>query len=166
MKTKKYIKKIALEMIAESGVINVTRRGLCERAEIPDGSFFHVTGCTFTDFITDLNNDDSKPHKSNKKRNNPTFRRKQILNIAVNLSKTKGYHKLTRDEIAVGADIAAGLVSHYFGTMIKLRRDIIREAITQKIPEIIAQGLANNDDHAKKAPTELKRQALDLISNY
>lgn len=165
MKTKNDIKAIAQTMIVESGLINLTRRGLCDRAGIADGSFVHVVGCTFTDFVNELYDDSDQP-ESNKKRNNPTLRRKQILNVAVNLAKNKGYHKITRDEIASGANIAAGLVSHYFGTMIKLRRDIIRAAISQGIPEIIAQGLANNDDHAKKAPVELKRQALDLIANY
>ena len=165
MKTKNDIKEIAQTMITESGLINLSRRGLCERAGIPDGSFTNVVGCTFTDFVKELT--DSGDHEEiNKKRNSPTLRRKQILNVAVNLAKTKGYHKTTRDEIAKESGIAAGLVSHYFGTMVNLRRDIIRAAIAQEIPEIIAQGLANNDDHAKKAPKELKQKALELIANY
>ena len=55
---KQHIKQIAIDMANANGLINLTRFDLCERAEIPEGSFPHVMGCTFTEFVTEL-----KPHE-------------------------------------------------------------------------------------------------------
>ncbi len=57
-----------------------------------------------------------------------------------------------------------GLVSKYFGTMKQLKREIIRAAIKQEIPEIIAQGLANGDKRAAKAPQQLKERAIEIFA--
>ena len=77
-----------------------------------------------------------------------------------------GYTKVTRDAVADAAGVSMGLVSRYFGTMKNLRRDIIRYAIRNDIAEIIAQGLANGDDHARKAPANLKAKAATLLANF
>ncbi len=82
------------------------------------------------------------------------------------MRKKNGYHKITRDQIAIASGVSVGLVTFYFGTMTKLRRDIMRVALKQPIPLIIAQGLANRDIHAKKASNGLKRQAIKLITEY
>ena len=94
------------------------------------------------------------------------MRKDQILNVAICLSKTHGYHKITREAIAHHADVSASLVSRYFNTMNQLRRTIIRAAIKQKIPEIIAQGIANRDARVQDIPDELRAKALQLISGY
>lgn len=101
-----------------------------------------------------------------KKRKNPEARKDEILKAAVELAVEVGYNTMTRDAIAIHAGVSMGLVTHYFETMVQLKRAVIRAAITQEIPEIIAQGLANKDDHAKKAPEALKQQAIELIANY
>ena len=80
-------------------------------------------------------------------------------------AKTTGYSKVTRDKIAEGAGVSTGLVTSYFGTMGQLKTAIMRRAVKQGIAEIIAQGLANGDDHAKNAPAELKaKAAITFIS--
>jgi len=102
---------------------------------------------------------------SNKKRETPAARKGQILLAAVELAKEVGYNKMTRDDIAIKAGVSMGLVTHYFETMIQLRRDVMRYARNNDIPEIIAQGIANQDKHAKKAPEALKQKAIELLVN-
>ena len=164
--TRAHVKQTAIDMVKEAGLINLSRSGLCERAGMPDGSFPHVMGMNFSEFIKELAPYDRLVYPVNKSRTDPKLRREQILNVAVSMAKRGGYHKITRDAIAENAGVSMGLVSRYFGTMTKLRRAIMRAAIVQEIPEIIAQGLANGDNHAKKAPEKLKAKAVTLITNY
>lgn len=157
------IRKTARAMIAEHGLINLSREALCKRAGISAGSFIHVMGCTFTEFIKEFDND-SKIHTVSKNRVNPELRREHILNVAVDVACNNGYHNLTRDLIAETAGVSTGLVSRYFDTMQQLKGDVMRVAIERKIASIVAQGLAINDEHAKNAPHKLKVKAAKLIA--
>lgn len=94
----------------------------------------------------------------------PTDRKTQILDAALAVAEKRGYAHVTRDEIAVEAGCAPALVSHYLGTMQNTRRDIMRAAIRNRVLPVIAQGLAAQDPHAKKAPDELKQAALDSLA--
>lgn len=164
---KNHIKNTALDMVHESGLINLSRRELCERAGIPDGSFPHVMGQSFTSFVSDLKKvciDDKHNYPVVKTRANPALRKDQILNVAVEMSLLNGYNNIRRDGIAETAGVSEGLVTRYFNTMKQLRREIIRAAIKRDIPEIIAQGLANGDGHAKRAPKDLKIRAARIIA--
>ena len=161
------VKQTAIDMVEEAGLINLSRSALCARAGIPDGSFPHVMGCNFSEFVEELRGLRADPqHVVTKNRANPALRKNQILNVAVNMAKDVGYNKVTRDAVAEGAGVSMGLVTRYFGTMKNLRRDIMRFAIRNEVAEIIAQGLANGDDHARKAPAELKAQAATLLANF
>ena len=155
-------------MVRGQGLINLSRRELCERAGIPDGSFPHIMGCNFAEFVEELKLEgiEEIPHAVSKTRANPALRKDHILTVAVGMAKTEGYNKITRDKIAEGAGVSMGLVTRYFGTMNQLKTAIMRRAIKQGIAEIIAQGLANGDDHAKKAPAELKAEAATLLANF
>lgn len=163
---REHVKETAVAMVKEAGLINLSRRQLCERAGIPDGSFPHVMGCNFAEFVDELKVEgvEATAYPVNKTRANPTLRKAHILAAAVAMAKDTGYHKLTRDAVAESAGVSMGLVTRYFGTMNQLRRDVIRYAIRHNIPEIIAQGLANADDHAKKAPDELKARAKAILT--
>lgn len=164
---REHVKQTALSMVEEAGLINLSRSALCERAGIPDGSFPHVMGCNFSEFVEELRGLRPDPaHVVTKNRANPALRKDQILSVAVTQAKEVGYNKVTRDAVAVAAGVSMGLVTRYFGTMKNLRRDIIRYAIRNDIAEIIAQGLANGDDHARKAPAELKAKAATLLANF
>ena len=165
---KAHVTKTALVMVKKSGLINLSQRDLCQKSGIPDGSWFHIMECKFSEFVDglQLNGYGAIPQTVNKIRANPTLRRNQILNVALDLAKEIGYNKMTRDGIAERAGISMGLVTKYFKTMTQLRRAVIRAAIACEIPEIIAQGLANKDDHALKAPDKLKAKAIKLIANY
>jgi AcrR family transcriptional regulator len=91
---------------------------------------------------------------------NPKDRKEQILAAALDLSVKHGYTRVTREGVAVAAECSPALVSSYFGTMIAFRRDIMRAAIRRQVLPVIAQGLAAQDPHAKRAPDGLKQAAL------
>ena len=159
------VKKVALKMVGKKGLINLSRRELCEKAGIPDGSFPHVMGCSFTEFVDELKITSVKEpfYVVSKTRANPELRKDHILNVAVKMAVAGGYNKITRDKVAEGAGVSMGLVTKYFGTMPQLRKAIMRRAVKQEIIEIVAQGIANGDPQAKKASSELKTQAVALL---
>lgn len=161
------VKLAAIAISKQVGLINLSRRELCDSAGIPDGSFPHVMGCNFADFVEELREEgiETPNVPVSKSRANPGLRRDHILNVAIEMAKVKGYHKITRDGVADSAGVSMGLVTRYFGTMNQLRKAVMRSAVKQGIPEIVAQGLANGDDHAKKASAELKAQAATLLAN-
>lgn len=166
MTTKEHVRQTATKLIRKNGLINLSRIGLCEAAGIPSGSFPHIMECTFSELVEELKSQATNRIAGcavTKSRANPELRKDQILSVAVDLARKVGCHKLTRDEIAHRAGVSMGLVSRYFGTMKQLRRSVMRSAITQEIPEIVAKGLANNDPHARKAPAELKLLAANTL---
>lgn len=161
------VKEVATSMVETFGLINLSRRELCERAGIPDGSFPHVMGCTFAEFITELRHEDIKEmsHDVVKSRVSPELRKDHILNTAINMSKVGSYDTITRDKIAESAGVSMGLVTRYFGTMKQLRVAVMRRAVKRGILEIIAQGLAKGDPQAKKASPELKAKSAALLAD-
>lgn len=172
---KQHVRMVALQMIEANGLINLSRVSLCEAAGIPDGSFMYVMGCTFSDLVEGLKKEMHDIILDNikgngvqpaitKHRANPELRRDQILKTAVTIAGSVGYNKITRELIANHLDISVGLINRYFGTMPNLKRDIMRSAIKNEILPVIAQGLANGDKHAKKAPHELKIRAAATIT--
>ena len=97
--------------------------------------------------------------KPPRRRLEPEDRKRQILVAAVKLAEIYGYTNVTREAIAALAECAPGLVSAYFGTMLRMYRAIMGEAIkTENLP-IIAQGLVLGDTRARKAPEDVKRRA-------
>jgi AcrR family transcriptional regulator len=94
----------------------------------------------------------------------PADRKKQILDVAVELSKKQGYQRVTRDDVARAAECACGLINRYFETMIQLRRAVMRAAVKQGVLEIVAQGIVAKDAQALKAPEELKQRALAALT--
>jgi len=90
-------------------------------------------------------------------------RRESILEAAVKLSAESNYTHITRQEIGDEAGVAPTLVTHYFGTMPALRRDIMRYAVRNECLTVIAQGLAGRDAHALKASPGLQTAALGSL---
>jgi AcrR family transcriptional regulator len=93
----------------------------------------------------------------------PKTREAQLILAAINLAKRIGYAKLTRDAIALEAGVATGLVSYHLGAMPQIRSAVMRRAIKDQIVEIVAQGIAQGDDQAKKAPPELRSRAAQFM---
>lgn len=96
----------------------------------------------------------------------PALRKEQIVAVALKLAEKHGYMAVTSDKVATEAGVSKGLVFNYFRTMPQLRRDIMRAAIKASPPvlSVIAQGLAVNDAHARKAPDGIKSQAIATLS--
>jgi len=93
------------------------------------------------------------------KRMTANARRVDVLAAAVRRSVDIGYNKITRDEIALAANCSPALVSQYLGTMVSMRRAIMRAAITNEVLPVIAQGLSVRDPHALRAPEHVRHAA-------
>lgn len=90
--------------------------------------------------------------------------RQSIIEAAVRLSRTRGYHRITRDEVAASAGVGAGTVNTYFGTIAALREVVLAYAIQQGVLPIIAQGLAMGDPIARGAPEDIRIRALGSLT--
>lgn len=98
-------------------------------------------------------------------RHKPKDRKALILRAGLVLARKSIYSELTRKEVAEAADVAPTLVTHYFGTVEDLRRDIMLEAIREEDETIVAQGLARGDKQARKAPEALKNKAAKKLAS-
>ncbi len=97
-------------------------------------------------------------------RQNPQTRRESILDAAIDLSKTRGYNRITRDEVATRAGVSSPLIGTYFPRMADLRKAVIQAAISREIVEVIAQGLTINDNHAIELNEELRFKVMTYLS--
>jgi|SRR5690554_4203150 len=93
----------------------------------------------------------------------PEERRERILSAALELARRDGYQHIKREDVAELAGTSLALVSHYFGTMPQLKRDVMRAAVRLRDAAVVAQGLAARDAHAQKADDTLKRAALEAL---
>lgn len=90
-------------------------------------------------------------------------RDQRILDAAVELAKGIGYQWITRDQVAEAADVSAGTVNNAFGSMVGLKRAVLRHAVENGIVVIVAQGLADSHEIARGAPADLKARAAALM---
>jgi hypothetical protein len=157
-------KSEAIKMAKEEGTINLTRDAISSRIGIPGGSFQSRLDMKFSEFLA-LIKDDLPPstHKLTKKRASKVDRKEAILMIALELSEKVGFNKVIWKDIADEAGVSLGLLVYHFGTMVALRRTIMRAAISRRNLVVLAQGLAVKDEHAKKAPEDLKMEAVALL---
>lgn len=162
MQDKTHVMNTARDMVRATGLINLSRSELCERAGIADGSFPHIMGCTFGELQEQLRAENLvQPVAPVSKSRLPAgIRKEHLLTVAIEQAKTTGYMNITRDGVAEAAGVSFGLVTKYFGTMHVLKREVMRAAIKQRIPEIVLQGLACGDKRAQDAPQDLKQEAL------
>lgn len=86
-----------------------------------------------------------------------------ILKAAIRIAREHGFQKITRDLIAKKAGVGAGTVSAAFGTMVQLKRAVMRFAINTEELEIIADGLGIKDKTAMKINGDLKQRALATL---
>jgi len=89
----------------------------------------------------------------------PDDRKAQILAEAVRQARFVGYQNIRRENVAKALGLSVGMVNHTFTTMALLKRAVMGAAIAQRIPEIVAQGLAAKDPRAMNAPDDLKAAA-------
>ena len=159
---KKALTTIAIQMIKEKGLINLTCANLCKRSQIARGSFEHVAGCGWKKFYCNLQKivPNNIIHPVTKQRTAPELRKQQIINIAILVAIKTGYQNLTRDNIMQKANITTGVITQRFGTICNLKKLVLSTAIQQRQLTIIAQGVANNDKQTHSLPLTLKQDAL------
>lgn len=158
---KEKIKNAAIELAKEIGLVNLTRRAVCERAGIADGAFTSIMGMGFTDMVGQLSEGEELPVgiPDSRRRVNADIRRKQLLREAVNIAIEKGYDAVTREDVADAAGVSPGLVTYYFVATDMLRDEILHYAIAYRIWVIIAQGFL------KKSPIILRHASDRLIKD-
>jgi AcrR family transcriptional regulator len=82
-------------------------------------------------------------------RKDPHIRRKEILHAAIILSLKVGYQSITQKEVALRAKTSKSLITRYFGSMRKLKKEVLKTAIHNNIRAIIIQGIGVNDPLTK-----------------
>jgi AcrR family transcriptional regulator len=97
------------------------------------------------------------------KRLKPAVRKEEILAAALKLAAKHGYTQVTRDDIADKVGVGGGAIHYHFGTMAKLRTELMRYAVKQRHPRVVAQGLAGRNRHALKADDALKQLAREAV---
>lgn len=90
-------------------------------------------------------------------------RKTAILDAAVAEAVECGWQWVTREGIAGRAGVSLGCVNYHFGTMIQLKRSVMRAAVERRILPLIAQGLTDKNPHALAAPDDLKAAALASV---
>lgn len=153
----------AVELAREHGIINLTRKMICDAVGVSERRFNQETGG-----ITALTNTLSAEHPDLKrvggevKRRsiNPALRREHILTSAVAAATENGYYAFTRDDVAEIEGCSPSLVTRYYQTMPQLRRAVMRHAIRNEVLPVIANGVVNKCPHAMKASEELRERAL------
>lgn len=98
------------------------------------------------------------------KRMRPSERRELIIKTAVELAQDTSYDQVTRELLAEKLDCSPGLVSHYVGTVGQLQHTIIRTAINDKNPDIIAQAVIRK--HVLVKDPHLSEELKALTINY
>lgn len=98
------------------------------------------------------------------RRYKPQVRRELILAAAAALAASGApYHALSREAIARAAGVSGPALQYHFGTMVQFRRDLMRYAIRHELLPVVAQGLAADDAHARRAPPALREKAAKFL---
>lgn len=90
----------------------------------------------------------------------PEVRKEEVLDAAVEVACAFGYYNFRREDVADEAGVSPATINNYFNTMTQLRRAVMRRAIKQGVLKIVAQGLAQQDACALKAPEDVKKAAI------
>ncbi len=93
------------------------------------------------------------------------IRKQEILTAGLKLAASKGYGNVSPGDIAEVVGIARTLVVFYFSTTAQLHRALVGEALRVRNLRVIAQALVAGDSRAKRAPDELKQEAIASILN-
>lgn len=160
----KHLRKTALAMAKEIGLINITRSGLCERLGIAYGSFYHTYGVTFTDFIESLRDDVEWPGSFDvsRVRTDPGLRRAHIRAHALRLAESCGFNKITSREVAEAAGVSESLVRQYFNSA-QLQHEVMIEAVETECLAVIAQGIVARHPVCECLNTSLKSRVIKSL---
>lgn len=98
-----------------------------------------------------------------RKRLKPDARKNDVLSLALRLAATRGYNRITRDQVAKAAGVTGPALTYHFGSMGQFRRQLMRLAVSEGCLAVVAQGLAAGDPQALKAPESLRRRAVEAM---
>lgn len=87
-----------------------------------------------------------------------------VFTAAVAIADTYGLAGLTRPRVAALAGVSLGTVNSAYGTMRQLRNAVIFNAVQTGRLAIVAQGLAEGNETARNANSDLKARALATLS--
>lgn len=93
------------------------------------------------------------------------LREERILNAAIELAEADGYQWITRDRVAERAGVSTGTVSNTFGSIVELKRAVLRAAIERRNLRIVGQGLADEHPIVMGAPEALRRETAAYLAN-
>jgi hypothetical protein len=154
---------------ASGGLINLNCGALCQRAGVPSGQFAEVMGQGWVEFVGEVRGDSGIPlypvgPSRSSRAAHPLLRRDQILGVALTMASGSHYMRITRDEVARTAGVAAGSVTRYFGDMTTLRAAVLRAAVDTGAVDIVAQGILERDPVALGAPAQVLAGARAHLS--
>lgn len=89
-------------------------------------------------------------------------RKAELLKAAVLISMDEGYNTLTYRKVAKKAKTSKTLVCHYFPTVKKLKREVIKEALKEDVLTVIMQAYFLGDIK-RDAVTTYNRQRLTTL---
>lgn len=87
-----------------------------------------------------------------------------ILEAALAVAVREGFNKIRQLNVAQEAGFSGPAVQHHFGTMAKMRKEVMRYAVKKECLPVIAQGLSMGDAQANKAGPDLKKRALQQLA--
>lgn len=105
-------------------------------------------------------NDVAEETRAPKWHRRPDERRGEILDGAVVAFGKKGYRRATLADVAEGAGVCAGTVSHYFGSKAKLFEDVIAERLMPYV-ETEEASLATHTGPMREILDQLLRRLWD-----
>lgn len=139
-----YVKRV-IEHTVKEGLHVTTREQVCAFLGISTGSFKHIMGVPYTDFINRVI--DALPLEACTAagvRLQPALRRKQVIACAVELSREHKYWGFSRKQVADAAGISETTLCRLI-TLSKLREEVVRYGIATRDKQLIAQAQAKND---------------------
>jgi AcrR family transcriptional regulator len=88
----------------------------------------------------------------------------RILQAAISLAREGGFSKVTRDNVALAAGVATGLLYHYYDSIDDVKSKVLEVAIEAEDAELLKCGIVAAHPTALGAPDELKKRALELLA--
>jgi AcrR family transcriptional regulator len=92
-----------------------------------------------------------------------TARTANLISTALEVAARTGWRTLTHAAVAQAAGVSSGLVVARLGTKTELLRSVMRAAVKEGVVRVVAEGLAVNDRHARRAAPELRERAAQWV---
>lgn len=97
-----------------------------------------------------------------RRRLEPDARREQILSVAIRLFGVKPYAEVSTTDVAREAEVARGLVNHYFGTKKDLYLEVVRVMLT--VPDMALEQLPEGE--LPERASSIVNWFLDVVSRH